>query len=130
MLEIHEKFSTEGYEKLAAKSNDNLHITEAFDKDNVIGFIAYSYESDRTIIHDLDDGSDLYLCDGLVRSVLFKSCLKDIHTAEFAVDDEGKIKRLEKLGFIKDNSRILENIDSFMNGCQNCRNNPNKDKNI
>lgn len=124
MLEIQERFSTEGYEALAEKAGEGLHITEAFDKGEVIGFIAYTYLEDRTIIHDLDDGGDLYLCDGLVRSVLFKSCLKDIHIAEFCVDDEIKCKSLTKLGFIKNGSKTLEDIDSLMNGCQNCRHNP------
>ena len=45
------------------------------DKNNVIGFIAYAYNDDAVIIYDFDDGGDLYLCDGLVRSVLFKGCL-------------------------------------------------------
>lgn len=124
MLEIQEKFSTEGYEALAERAGEGLHITEAFDKGEVIGFIAYSYENEKTVIYDLDDGGDLYLCDGLVRSVLFKSCLKDIHIAEFAVEDETKCVSLTKLGFIKNGSKTLENIDSLMNGCQNCKHNP------
>ena len=53
----------------------------------------------------MDDGGDLMLCDGLVRSVLFKSCLKGIGTAVFDIEDSSK----------------LENIDSFMNGCDNCK---------
>ncbi len=124
MLEIQEKFSTEGYETIAERAGESLHITEAFDKGEIIGFIAYSYENEKTVIYDLDDGGDLYLCDGLVRSVLFKSCLKDIHTAEFAVEDETKCVSLTKLGFIKNGSKTLENIDSLMNGCQNCKHNP------
>lgn len=126
MLEIQEKFSTEGYEALAERAGEGLHITEAFDKGMVIGFIAYSYKSGRTLVYDFDDGGDLYLCDGLVRSVLFKSCLKDIHTAEFAVEDEKKCESLTRLGFIKNKCKILENIDSLMNGCQNCKNNPSQ----
>ena len=42
MLEIQEKFSSDGYENVIAEAGSkNLHITEAVDKNNVIGFIAY-----------------------------------------------------------------------------------------
>ena len=80
MLEIQERFDTAGYEELLAANPGvvKLHITEALDGGNVLGFIAYSYEGDKTVVYDYDDGGDLMLCDGLVRSVMFKSCLKAI----------------------------------------------------
>ncbi len=124
MLEIQEKFSTEGYESVAdASKGSMLHITEAFDKGNVIGFIAYSYEGDRTIVYDYSDGGDLFLCDGLVRSVMFKSCLKGINTVTFTLSDANKYKNLRKLRFISADSDTAENIDNFMNGCKNCKKN-------
>ena len=124
MLEIQEKFSPEGYEELISLvKTDKLHITEALDKGEVTGFIAYAYETDKTVIYDYDDGGDLYLCDGLVRSVLFKSSLKGIETAVFSIPDKKKHQNLIKLRFIQDGSMVLENISSLMNGCQNCRNN-------
>lgn len=124
MLEIQEKFSTEGYESVAdASKGSMLHITEAFDKGNVIGFIAYSYEGDRTIVYDYSDGGDLFLCDGLVRSVMFKSCLKGINTVTFTLSDTSKYKNLRKLRFISADSDTAENIDNFMNGCKNCKKN-------
>ncbi len=123
MLEIQEKFGTEGYEELAARHSDvvMLHITEALDRGEAIGFIAYSYEGDHTVIYDMDDGGDLMLCDGLVRSVLFKSCLKGIGTAVFDIEDSSKLETLRKLRFISADSNRAENIDSFMNGCENCK---------
>lgn len=124
MLEIQEKFSTEGYESVAdASKGSMLHITEAFDKGNVIGFIAYSYEGDRTLVYDYNDGEDLFLCDGLVRSVMFKSCLKGINTVTFTLSDTSKYKNLRKLRFISADSDTAENIDNFMNGCKNCKKN-------
>ncbi|MBO5383891.1 MAG: hypothetical protein J6A30_06285 [Ruminococcus sp.] len=124
MLEIQEKFSSEGYEELISFAEGvELHITEALDKGEVTGFIAYAYENDRTVVYDYDDGGDLMLCDGLVRSVIFKSCLKGIETAEFRLMDKERYDNLRKLRFIPENSNIAENIDSFMNGCQNCKNN-------
>ncbi len=123
MLEIQEKFGTEGYEELLAKYSNvvKLHITEAMDKGEAIGFIAYSYEGDHTAVYDIDDGGDLMLCDGLVRSVLFKSCLKGIGKAVFDMDDDSKLEKLRKLRFILPGSNVAENIDSFMNGCEHCK---------
>jgi hypothetical protein rflaF_12154 len=124
MLEIQEKFTTDGYEALASSaSSDSFHITEAVDKGEVIGFIAYSYETDKTIVYDYDDGGDLMLCDGLVRSVIFKSCLKAIETMDFQLSDEKKYDNLRKLKFLAKDSKTAEKIDGFMNGCQNCRHN-------
>ena len=71
----------------------------------------------------VDDGGDLMLCDGLVRSVLFKSCLKAIDKAVFELPDEHKYEPLRKLRFISGESRTAENIDSFLNGCENCKHN-------
>ncbi|HRR76525.1 MAG: hypothetical protein IJK31_09710 [Ruminococcus sp.] len=122
MLEIQEKFGTEGYEGLLAKHSNvvKLHITEAMDRGEAIGFIAYSYEGDHTVVYDMDDGGDLMLCDGLVRSVLFKSCLKGIGKAVFDMD-ESRLEKLRKLHFLLPGSNTAENIDSFMNGCEHCK---------
>lgn len=122
MLEIREKFSTEGYEAAAtAAKGRTFHITEAFDRGEVIGFIAYSYEGDRTVVYDYCDGGELILCDGLVRSVMFKSCLKGIETVTFTLSDADKYKNLRRLKFIPFDGDTAEKIDSFMNGCENCK---------
>ena len=125
MLEIQEKHSTDGYEQLVAAHSDvvMLHITEALEKGEVSGFIAYSYEGDKTVIYDYDDRGDIVLCDALVRSVLFKSCLKAIGKCEFMLDDEKKYDPLRKLRFLEGDSHTAENIDRFMNGCENCKHN-------
>lgn len=126
MLEIQEKFGTEGYEELVRRSAGyELHITEALDGGQAVGFIAYAYKPDKTVIFDYDDGGELMLCDGLVRSVLFKSCLKGIETAVFNLPDEKKYENIRRLRFLEQGSTTAENIDSFMNGCQNCRHNQN-----
>mgnify|MGYP000021180684 FL=1 len=122
MLEIQEKFSSDGYENVIAEAGSkNLHITEAMDKNNVIGFIAYAYNDDAVIIYDFDDGGDLYLCDGLVRSVLFKGCLKGLDSAVFEVKDKTKFARLKSLSFVKDNHKILDNMNEFMDKCKKCK---------
>lgn len=125
MLEIQEKHGTEGYEQLIAAHSDvvMLHITEAIESGKVTGFIAYSYEGDKTVVYDYDDRGDIVLCDALVRSVLFKSCLKAIGKCEFDLPDEGRYAALRKLRFLEEGSCTAENIDRFMNGCENCKHN-------
>ncbi|MBQ6212107.1 MAG: hypothetical protein IJJ57_04330, partial [Ruminococcus sp.] len=79
MLEIQERYDTVGYEKLSERvGKAELHITEALDRGEAIGFIAYSYGAEKTVVYDYDDGGDLMLCDGMVRSVMLKSVLKGI----------------------------------------------------
>ena len=120
MLEIQEKLTPDGYEELIKRAADpSLHITEALDKNDVIGYIAYSYKPDVTVIYDYDDGGDLMLCDGLIRSVLFKTCLKGIEKVELKCSDE-KCVPLERLRFVPEGVRVIEKPDSFMNGCKNC----------
>ncbi|MDE6036295.1 MAG: hypothetical protein K2G36_10345 [Ruminococcus sp.] len=115
MLEIRENLSHENYDF----SGDNIHITEAFENNTVTGYIAYSYETDRTVIHGLDDGGDLLLCDGLIRSVIFKSTLKSISTLVF--DTADCLDNIRKLGFLTADGNTTENIDRFMNGCSECK---------
>ena len=123
MLEIQERFDSEGYEELRkAAGSAELHITEALDHGGVIGYIAYSYGTDRTVVYGLDDGGDLMLCDGLVRSVMLKSVLKGIQRMLFEFDDDSNFDRLRKLRFVNGDSRQCSDLDSFMNGCQSCKN--------
>ncbi|MBQ8123081.1 MAG: hypothetical protein IJ170_07195 [Ruminococcus sp.] len=124
MLEIQEKFDNTGYEELVeSASPQNLHITEALDGGAPIGFIAYWYGADKTTVCAFDDGGDLMLCDGLVRSVMFKSVLKGIEVMEFALSDTAGFENLRKLRFLTGDSRICEDLNSFMNGCESCKEN-------
>ena len=128
MLEIQERFGSEGYEELKkAAGSAELHITEALDKGSVIGYIAYSYGAERTVVYGIDDGGDLMLCDGLVRSVMLKSVLKGIQRMLFEFDDESSFDRLRRLRFVRGDSRQCSDLDSFMNSCQSCKNNNKKE---
>lgn len=123
MLEIQEKFDTTGYESLIERAgNNNLHITEAIEHGTATGFIAYAYQAESTVVYDYNDNGDLMLCDGLVRSVMFKSVLKGIETMIFDIPDSKKSDNLKKLRFIVGDSNICENLDSFMNACESCKN--------
>lgn len=127
MLEILERFDNKGYEHITEEADGNIpHITEAMDRGKAIGFIAYAYEANKTIVYDYDDGGDLMLCDGLVRSVMFKSVLKAIEVMEFRLSEKEKFTNLVRLKFLAEGETICENLDSFMNGCENCRKNAEK----
>lgn len=121
MLEIQEKFDTAGYGELTKKA-DNMHITEAIEQGRAIGYIAYAYEAGRTVVYDYDDNGDIMLCDGLVRSVMFKSVLKGIEMMIFDIPDGKKYDNLKKLRFLSGDSNICENLGSFMNACSSCKN--------
>jgi len=123
MLEIQERYDTVGYEKLSERvGKAELHITEALDRGEAIGFIAYSYGAEKTVVYDYDDGGDLMLCDGMVRSVMLKSVLKGIKHMLFELSDDSKFENLKKLRFITGDSRQCGDLESFMNGCQSCKN--------
>jgi hypothetical protein len=122
MLEIQERFDTAGYEHIiAAAGINNVHITEALDGSTAIGFIAYAYEAERTVVYDFDDDGDLMLCDGLVRSVMLKSAMKGIETMTFELPDTGKLASLVKLHFLAEGSNVCKNIDGFLNACEHCK---------
>jgi len=124
MLEIQERFDTQGYEELVGRfAPQNVHITEALEGGKVTGFIAYFYGAEKTTVCGYDDGGNLMLCDGLVRSVMFKSVLKGIETMEFDLSGESAFENLRRLRFLTGDSRLCENLDGFMNGCENCKNN-------
>ncbi|MBR1592712.1 MAG: hypothetical protein IJ666_06865 [Ruminococcus sp.] len=123
MLEIQEKLDISGYESLVEKAGiKNLHITEALSGNDITGFIAYAYDIDQTIVYDYDDGGDIMLCDGLVRSVMFKSVLKGIESMEFLLENHEKYINLIRLKFLAENENICENLSGFMNSCQDCMN--------
>ncbi|MDE7137499.1 MAG: hypothetical protein K2O29_03445 [Ruminococcus sp.] len=123
MLEIRENFSPVGYEDIISSAGDKaVHVTEAFDGSEKNGYIVYSYEKEKTVVYAYDDGGDIMLCDGLVRSVMFKSCMKGIENVFFELTDESSYENLRRLKFISIDSKVSENIDRFMNGCQNCKN--------
>ncbi|MCM1132685.1 MAG: hypothetical protein NC340_04360 [Ruminococcus flavefaciens] len=123
MLEIQEKFDTTGYEAVVKRAGTHiLHITEAMEQGRAVGFIAYSYQAESVVVYDYDDNGDLMLCDGLVRSVMFKSVLKGIETMIFDIENADRYENLRKLRFISENGNICENLDGFMNACESCGN--------
>ncbi|NLK70501.1 MAG: hypothetical protein GX286_03555 [Clostridiales bacterium] len=123
MLEILECKDIEKYSHILnnIKTDGKLHVVEAFNKNNVIGYGIYAYNLEVVEIFDFDDGGDLYLGDGIIRSILFKACLKGIDDAVFKINNSDKISKLEKLNFVKGDNKVLNSINDFMNSCKNCK---------
>lgn len=123
MLEIIECKDLDKYKFLIGNISSDLqiHITEANDKDNVIGYVAYAYGKECVYIYDFDDNDDIMLCDGLIRSVLLKASIKSIEEASFEINDEKKLKNLRTLRFIPTDGIKLNFISDFMNNCKKCK---------
>lgn len=122
MLRILEQKDLSAYEgKLPSGVTGELHLTEARENDEVLGFIAYAYEPEQVVIYALEDGGDLNQCDGLVRSVLFKAELRGLERAVFALENAEMRQRLTTLKFVKNDENVLENIADVMNNCRNCK---------
>lgn len=123
MLRILEQTNHEPYRAVlnAIQSEYPLYLTEAMDGEQVTGYIVYAYEPDAVAVHAVDDGGDLMLCDGLVRSVLFKGLLRGLNRGVFRLTDAAMMGKMAKLRFVKNDENILENIAEIMDNCKSCR---------
>lgn len=123
MLEIIECKSLDKYKTIIENISSDLqiYVTEADDKGTLIGYVAYAYGKECVYIYDFDDGGDIMLCDGLIRSVLLKASLKSIEEAVFEINDEEKLKSLRVLKFIPTDGIKLNYISDFMNNCKKCK---------
>ncbi len=77
--------------------------------------------SDFVAVYAVDDGGDLYLCDGLVRSVLFKGELRGLEKAVYYVQDSAMMERIRSLHLAQKGSFLLENIHEIMESCKKCK---------
>lgn len=97
-------------------------VVEATDNDAVIGIGIYhmDFENARVVIDYCEWGDDILLLDGIIRSILFLVYMRGIEKAMFSdsIADECK-----KLGFVKNDSLILDDISDVLDGCKHCKNN-------
>lgn len=123
MLKILEQQNTAPYQEILDGINTpyKLYLTEAMDGEQVTGYILYAYEPDAVAVHVVDDGGDLMLCDGLVRSVLFKGLLRGLNKGVFRLTDEAMMAKMHTLRFVKSDENTLENIAEIMDNCKSCR---------
>ena len=116
MLEIHQREDTKGYEDLINGIEFPI-IIEAVTGDNVDGFCIYSVADGEVFIHELSYNNDIYLCDGIIRTALFKVSFLGINKARFSE----KIKDAAKKLHLCDEDGVLSSIESVMSGCGGCK---------
>lgn len=123
MLKILEQTNLEPYREImdGIQSEHQLYLTEAMEGEQVTGYIVYAYEPEQVAVYAVDDGGDLYLCDGLVRSVLFKGLLRGLNRAVFRLTDVGMMEKMRTLRFVKNDENSLENIAGIMDNCKSCK---------
>ena len=123
MLKILEQTNHEPYRAVldTIRSQYPLYLTEAMDGEQVTGYIVYAYEPDAVAVHAVDDGGDLMLCDGLVRSVLFKGLLRGLNKGVFRLQDTAMLDKMRTLRFVNNGQNTLENIAEIMDNCKSCR---------
>lgn len=130
MLTIVEQKDLSGYaallDSLHAPAGTQLYLTEALEGERATGYIVYAYEPERVAVYAVDDGDDLYLCDGLVRSVLFKGMLRGLDAAVFYLQDETMMAKMKKLRFVENDENTLKSIVKIMDNCKSCRGNATK----
>ena len=122
MLEIVQARDYKKYYKLFEELNiadEIVSVAEAMDNGNVIGFGIYHYINKSVVIDYIDSKSDLELCDGITRTILFLALNNNINSAIFKMDNKSD---LIKLRFISENKNSIMDIANFMDTCKNCKN--------
>ncbi len=87
-------------------------LFELKEGDEIYGTVAGVINGDTITISELDSQMELFY-DGLVRAILAFADNRFVKTAVFDIDDERKLFRLQKFGFITEESKILPDISEF-----------------
>ncbi|MBP8994016.1 MAG: hypothetical protein KBG30_09415 [Bacteroidales bacterium] len=118
MLEIKECLSPEKYENLI--SEKNFKAVEAYDKEKIIGYALYGLDDEYVYLYHCEYNNDLYLCDGILRAILFKSLLKGIDKAKY-LSKKQEDNLFAKLNYINNNQNEINSINNFLNKCEKCK---------
>lgn len=121
MLEIHEKKNTDGYEEIISNIDcEYLRIVESIDEDKVNGYGIYAVDENGLTVFDFDS-ADVNITDGIIRTMLFKAMIAGINECSFQIKNQDKIHILERIGFIKENKKCINDISNFMINCKKCK---------
>jgi len=122
MLEIHEAKNINAYRSVidTLPSGREYKIIESYSPDgSVTGSGIYTFENDSVIICDCRYGDDIDLCDGILRTILFKAMLKGVDTgkceAYVAEKNLFDVMKYPHLNY------TIESIDNFLNSCKKCK---------
>ncbi len=97
-------------------------VVEATDNDKVIGIGIYhmNFDLGAVSIDYCEWNDDIMLLDGIIRSILFLVMLRGIEKAVFSKSLENECR---KLGFVKDDTLVLDGISGMLDGCKHCKHN-------
>ncbi len=87
-------------------------LFEMKDGDEIYGTVSGVINGDTITISHLESQMEMFY-DGLVRAILAFADNRFVKSAVFEIDDERKLFRLQKFGFITEESRVLPDIQAF-----------------
>ena len=124
MLEIHQLNDLSKYSSVleTLPQNNVYEAVEAYDTGgNVTGYAIYSYTDESVCIYCCEyNNNDILLCDGILRTVLFKACLKGIDRGICYAETDGK-NLFEKMHYgTPERPSEVVSINDFLDGCKNC----------
>ncbi|MDO5560747.1 MAG: hypothetical protein Q4F95_14290 [Oscillospiraceae bacterium] len=120
MLQIHENKDLSEYSS-AVTGIDDPRVVESIGSDGEkTGYAVYSYTDNMVYIYRCEYGTDIYLCDGILRAVMFKAYLRGIKKAQCEACSQGQ-NLFEKLKYPCNSQMQIESIDSFFNECKKCK---------
>ncbi len=89
----------------------------ASEKQEVLGYCLYSLTKEKMTVFAVEPQGDIPLADGILRSALHVAAENFVLDARY--DDLAPVDLFRVLGFIKNESEKLLNIDKLFGGC-NC----------
>lgn len=126
MLEIREIHDFSAYAELLGKiSSQQPHIIEAIENNACVGIAVFDYTSSAVRLLHISCTGDLYLFDGIVRTVMFKGELRGLEKALLPTDDDSAVGRLTSLGFLAGGKSEVR-IADFLGKCKHCENSGNE----
>ncbi len=87
-------------------------LFEMKDGEEIYGTVSGTIDGETITISQLESQMEMFY-DGLVRAILAFADNRFVKTAIFDIDDERKLFRLQKFGFITEESRVLPDIQAF-----------------
>ncbi len=87
-------------------------VFELKEGDEIYGTVSGTINGETITITELESQMELFY-DGLVRAILAFADNRFVKTAVFDIEDERKLFRLQKFGFITEESRVLPDIQAF-----------------
>ena len=105
------------FEKQGFEVNKNSGAVVARDKEEILGFSLYYLDEKSITVLCVEPKEDIMLADGILRSALHVAAERSAMDAKY--QGECYEELYEKLGFIKDKTNKILDIDKLFGGC-NC----------